>query len=180
MSGATGWDVYESPIGRLTVVAGPAGVRGVYFPRKGPGLDESARRPLAAARQLAEYFAGERREFEVEFDLGGTPLRKAVWARLREIPYGATISYGELAADLDPALFGGSEPHERSRMVGAAVGSTPTPIMIPCHRVIGADGSLTGYGGGLHRKRILLDLESRVAANLPPEPAWAREQLALL
>ena len=91
----------------------------------------------------------------------------AVWNRLRRIPYGATLSYGEIAEDLGEAVFPADlEPHERARAVGAEVGRTPVPIVVPCHRVIGADGSLTGYGGGLERKRALLDLESSQLALL--------------
>ena len=111
--------------------------------------------------QLDQYFAGERRRFELDVELDGTRFQTAVWERLREIPYGSTASYGEIADDLGEAAFpAGLEPHERARAVGAEVGRTPVPIVIPCHRVIGADGSLTGYGGGLERKRALLDLES--------------------
>jgi methylated-DNA-[protein]-cysteine S-methyltransferase len=110
--------------------------------------------------QLEEYFAGERRRFDVDLDLRGTPLQLLVWERLREIPYGSTVSYGELAGRVDATAFPvGLEPWERVRAVAAEVGRTPTPIVVPCHRVIGADGSLTGYGGGLERKRALLDLE---------------------
>jgi methylated-DNA-[protein]-cysteine S-methyltransferase len=179
---AAGWTVYESPIGPLTVVAGERGIRRVSFPGKSLYLDEAARRELpAASAQLEQYFAGQRRRFELDLDLEGTPLERAVWARLREIPYGATTTYGELAAGLDGSLFHRRLlPHERVRAAAAAIGRTPTPIVVPCHRVIGADGSLTGYGGGLQRKRALLDLEGRVAAGLPPEPAWEMRQLAMI
>ena len=113
------------------------------------------------SRQLDEYFAGTRRGFELEVELRGTPFQLAVWRRLREIPYGSTVSYGGIVDDLDEAVFpAGLEPHQRARAVGTEVGRTPVPIVVPCHRVIGADGSLTGYGGGLDRKRALLDLES--------------------
>ncbi|HEX8754043.1 MAG TPA: MGMT family protein, partial [Solirubrobacterales bacterium] len=100
---STAWTVYESPLGPLTVTAGPGGLTGIHFPGRAPRLAETARRPLPRVTdQLDEYFGGERRAFELELDLGGSPLERAVWARLREIPYGATVSYGELAADLDP------------------------------------------------------------------------------
>ncbi len=90
-----------------------------------------------------------------------------VWARLREIPYGTTVSYGQVAAAVDPAAFPPHlERHRWARAVGTEVGRTPVPIVIPCHRVLGADGSLTGYGGGLDRKRALLDLESSQLALL--------------
>jgi methylated-DNA-[protein]-cysteine S-methyltransferase len=111
--------------------------------------------------QLAAYFAGERREFDLRLDMGcGTPLEREVWRRLLEVPYGETISYGELAGRIDPELFDADvEPWRRARVVGAANGRNPISIVVPCHRVIGADGSLVGYGGGLERKRALLDLE---------------------
>ena len=127
--------------------------------------------------QLDAYFAGERKTFDLDLDLRGTPLQKLVWERLLEIPYGATTTYGNLAKRIDDSLYpDGVEPHERARLVGATVGRTPTPILVPCHRVIGADGSLTGYGGGLQRKQALLDLESGGAAEHAPEP----RQLAML
>jgi len=162
------WSAYESPIGRLTLVCSAAGaVRGIQFPG-GPGMAGAGARAMPhVAGQLDQYFAGERRTFELEVELTGTLLQTAVWGRLREIPYGSTIGYGELAEDLGEAPFPpGLEPHERARAVGAEVGRTPIPIIVPCHRVIGADGSLTGYGGGLERKRALLSLESRQLALL--------------
>ncbi len=172
------WTVYESPLGPLTVIAGSAGVRNVNFPGRQPRLAQSARRPLPeVADQLDAYFAGERKAFDLDLDLRGTPLQKCVWERLLEIPYGATTTYGNLAKRIDGSLYpGGVEPYERARLVGATVGRTPTPILVPCHRVIGSDGSLTGYGGGLQRKQALLDLESRGAAEKAPEPS----QLAML
>ena len=105
--------------------------------------------------------AGTRTSFDVPLDLHGTPLEQAVWRALLEIPYGETASYGEQAAKIDPDLFDADvEPWQRARVVGAANGRNPIAIVVPCHRVIGANGSLTGYGGGLERKRALLDLES--------------------
>jgi len=113
-----------------------------------------------AVGQLVEYFAGEREAFDLTLDLGGSPLQQLVWGCLRQIPYGSTISYGELAGQVEESAFPeGLEPYQRVRAAAAAVGQTPTPILVPCHRVIGADGSLTGYGGGLPRKRALLELE---------------------
>ena len=155
------WTIYESPLGPLTVVAGPGGVRNVHFPGGSPRVRENAQHPLPAVTdQLDGYFAAEREAFELDLDLRGSPLQKLVWEQLSEIPYGATTTYGELAARIDEAAFPpGLEPYKRVRLVGAAIGRTPTPILVPCHRVIGADGSLTGYGGGLQRKRALLDLE---------------------
>ena len=166
--------MYESPIGPLTLVANGEALHKLLFPRKGQRLSEEGRRPgaLADARQqLEQYFAGERREFELPLEPLGPPPLQRVWEELREIPYGTTVSYKELAERVGrPGEF---------REIGAAVGRTPLPILIPCHRVIGANGDLTGYGGGLHRKQALLDLEGRVAAGLDPEPAWAFRQLAL-
>ena len=169
------WTVYESPLGPLTLRGGPRGLTGLDFPGRGDARDEAAHDPEALAepmRQLEEYFAGRRQRFDLALDLRGTPFQRAVWARLLAIPYGATTTYGTLAAAL-------GRP-DRVRAVGAAVGRTPVPIVVPCHRVLGADGSLTGYGGGLHRKQALLDLERRGAAGHGPEPAWAFRQLALL
>lgn len=170
----TVWDVYESPLGSLTVAAGPRGLTGLSFPGRGGARDERARDRVAlapAVRQLDEFFAGDRRAFELALDLRGTPFQQRVWAALRRIPYGATLTYAELAQAVGrPDIV---------RAVAAAVGRTPVPIVVPCHRVIGAGGALTGYGGGLQRKAALLDLERRVAAGRAPEPAWAFRQLAL-
>ena len=157
----SGWTIYESPIGSLTVIAGPDGVRNVHFPGRPVRLDDGARvaMPIVEA-ELDRYFARELREFGVDLDLRGDPFQLRVWGLLREIPYGQTTSYGALAERIDQTLYPeGVEPHMRARTVGATVGRTPTPILVPCHRVIGADGSLTGYGGGLDRKRALLELE---------------------
>lgn len=178
----TNWTIYESPLGPLTAAAGPNGVQALYFPRRGPALDGSTRRQMPAlTAQLDEYFAGERRAFDLPLDLSGRPLQRAVWSRLLEIPYGSTTTYGELADSIDRSLFPDRlARYQRVRVAAAAVGATPTPILVPCHRVIGADGSLTGYGGGLQRKQALLDLEGRVAAGLTPEPAWEQCQLAML
>jgi methylated-DNA-[protein]-cysteine S-methyltransferase len=155
------WTTYESPIGPLTLVMGPNGLTDLSFPGRLRVPGEAAEDPLPEVTdQLDAYFAGERREFEIPIDLHGTPLEKEVWRKLLEIPYGETSSYGELAARIDPALFDPDvEPWRRARIVGAANGRNPVSIVVPCHRVIGADGSLTGYGGGLQRKQALLDLE---------------------
>jgi methylated-DNA-[protein]-cysteine S-methyltransferase len=162
------WNTYESPLGPLTVVLSAAGaLKAIRFPGDG-ALNEADRAPIAAvAGQLDQYFAGERQGFDLAIEISGTPLQMQVWGRLREIPYGSTVSYGQVAGDVDPAAFPGRlEPHEWARAVGTEVGRTPVPIVIPCHRVVGADGSLTGYGGGLDRKRALLDLESSQLALL--------------
>jgi methylated-DNA-[protein]-cysteine S-methyltransferase len=174
-----GWTICEGPVGPLTVVAGDAGIRGVWFEGQEPRPAAGERRAMPAVEaQLAEYFSGERRAFELDLDLRGEPLQLAVWEQLRGIPYGETSSYGELTKRVDPSLFPADlEPYKRIRLAAATIGRTPTPIIVPCHRVIGADGSLTGYGGGLERKRTLLDLERRVAG--PPTTEQA-DQLALL
>ena len=107
-------------------------------------------------RQLDGYFAGKRTAFDLAFQPEGSPFQLAVWRALLDIPYGETVSYGEIARRI-------GEPVSASRAVGAANGDNPIPIIIPCHRVIGADGSLTGFGGGLPVKTFLLELEDRVA-----------------
>lgn len=165
MSNLPGWTICESPIGPLTVVAGTDGVSNIYFAGIAPPLPEGARRPLPdVVDQLAAYFAGERQAFELDLDLRGTPFQREVWRRLLEIPYGATSTYGQIAAGVGESLYDpGLEPYERPRVVGAAIGRNPVPVVVPCHRVIGADGSLTGYYGGLERKKTLLDLEGGVA-----------------
>jgi methylated-DNA-[protein]-cysteine S-methyltransferase len=182
MSSGETWTIYESPLGPLTVVAGTLGIRSVCFPGRSPRLREEARRPLAeVVDQLDAYFAGERESFELALDLRGAPLQKLIWAELREIPYGETTSYGELAGRIDEGAYpDGLEPYKRVRLAASAIGKTPTPIVVPCHRVIGADGSLTGYGGGLERKQALLDLESGGASGRPPEPSWENRQLPML
>ncbi|MFQ5668685.1 MAG: methylated-DNA--[protein]-cysteine S-methyltransferase [Candidatus Binatia bacterium] len=110
----------------------------------------------AALTQLREYFAGRRRAFDVPLDPAGTPFQQRVWQMIAAIPYGQTVSYGEIARDLGN--------RQVTRAVGAAVGANPIPIIIPCHRVIGADGSLTGYGGGLRMKAWLLRHEGVLLA----------------
>jgi methylated-DNA-[protein]-cysteine S-methyltransferase len=152
------WTVHESPLGPLTLLAGPSGLTGLRFPgaHRPPAGGHRPEGFRAAIEQLEQYFAGERETFELELDLQGTEFQLRVWERLRRIPYGTTVTYGALAAEI-------GRP-ERSRAVGAAVGRTPIPIVVPCHRVVGSDGALTGYGGGLPRKRALLDLEARQLA----------------
>jgi methylated-DNA-[protein]-cysteine S-methyltransferase len=172
---ALAWTVMESPLGPLTLVGDHDRLRALYFPGRSGPLDEAMRDhgPFAdAVTQLEEYFAGERRQFDLSLVLEGTPFQRRVWAALQAIPYGDTRSYGALAAEIGRL--------DRVRAVGAAVGRTPVPIIVPCHRVIGADGSLTGYGGGLQRKQALLELESGVRGGSAPSPVWAGRQLSLL
>jgi methylated-DNA-[protein]-cysteine S-methyltransferase len=176
------WTIYESPIGPLTLVAGPNGLTDLRFPGRTRLPAGATRRPLPeVVDQLVAYFAGELRAFELTLDPRGTPLQRAVWRQLLEIPYGTTTSYGGLAARIDESLYDPAiEPWQRARVVGATNGRNPISIIVPCHRVIGADGSLTGYGGGLPRKRALLDLERRVLGDETPEPDHPESQLTML
>jgi methylated-DNA-[protein]-cysteine S-methyltransferase len=165
MSTCPGWTIYESPIGPLTVVAGPEGITHIHFPGTCPPLAEAARQSLPeVVGQLDGYFAGGRQTFELDLDLRGTEFQREVWRQLLEIPYGMTTTYGQIAERVDESLYdAGLEPYERPRVVGTAIGRNSVPVVVPCHRVIGADGSLTGYYGGLERKKTLLDLEGGVA-----------------
>lgn len=150
--------IYESPIGPLTLVGGPRGLRRLLFGGQAGRRHEDGHDALAltdAVGQLEEYFAGRRRRFELELDLPGTPFQLSVWAQLAAIPYGETQAYGELARAI-------GRP-DRARAVGGAVARTPVPIIVPCHRAVGAHGELTGYLGGLPLKRTLLDLEAAVS-----------------
>jgi methylated-DNA-[protein]-cysteine S-methyltransferase len=172
--------VYESPIGPLTLVGDERGVRALHFPGSGPVLDASRARPqlfAPAVAQLTAYFAGERRGFELALELAGTPFQRGVWNALRAIPYGATTTYGGLARELGPRL---GISTVKPRAVGAAVARTPIPVVIPCHRVLGTDGSLTGYRGGLRRKRALLDFEAAGGDRSALQVSWAQRQLELL
>jgi methylated-DNA-[protein]-cysteine S-methyltransferase len=146
---------FKSPIGRLLLTTDGTALTGLYMEisRKYPStegwVEDGTVAPLAeAARQLAEYFAGARREFDLPLRLQGTAFQQRVWRELTEIPYGETWSYGQLAKRINKP--------SASRAVGLANGRNPISILVPCHRVIGADGSLTGYGGGLERKQWLL------------------------
>jgi len=141
-----------TPIGRLGLVGSDAGLAQVRW--SATGLDETERCTVldAAAEQLEAYFAGELVEFDLPLDVHGTDFQRQCWLALATIPYGQTVSYGEQARRL------GLGP-DAARAVGAANGQNPLPIVLPCHRVIGADGSLTGFGGGLHVKRFLLEHE---------------------
>jgi len=173
------WTTYDSPLGPLTLIGGAAGLRSVSFPGRASAPDAGEHDPAAlgdAVRQLDEYFAGERKTFSLELDLAGTEFQQRLWRALQDVGYGRTTTYGNLARELDVS---GSGSISGARKVGWAVGSTPTPIVVPCHRVIGADGSLTGYGGGLQRKQALLDFEA--AGGVPDALRRSRpEQLVLL
>ena len=148
----------DSPIGELLLLGEGNTLHGLYM--------QAGRHPVAVRpnwtrdddafpevrRQLAEYFAGTRTDFDLDLHMDGTAFQRTVWHALTEIPYGETISYGELARRI-------GRP-DRARAVGTANGQNPIAVIVPCHRVIGADGKLVGYGGGLENKRLLLDLEA--------------------
>lgn len=153
------WTVIDSPIGELRLVAHDGAVTAVEFAPllAVPGRPRGARDdddPLLreAAAQLAAYFSGSRTDFELPLAPVGSDFQRLVWQELRSIGFGLTASYGQVAARL-------GRTNAASRAVGLANGRNPIPVLIPCHRVIGADGTLTGYAGGLERKRLLLDLE---------------------
>jgi methylated-DNA-[protein]-cysteine S-methyltransferase len=159
--------VLDSPTGPLTLVATDGKLSGVYMKvhRHRPPMEtfgafvpDLTTAPFAQiAEQLAAYFSGELTDFELPLHMGGTPFQNIVWAALREIPYGETVTYGELAGVI-------GKP-SASRAVGLANGRNPVSIIVPCHRVVGANGGLTGYGGGLEHKRFLLDHERGHAAS---------------
>jgi methylated-DNA-[protein]-cysteine S-methyltransferase len=167
-----------SPVGPLTLIAAAGRLTGLHMEVQRHPLDpaaygaagDPAAEPFAAAaRQLDAYFAGQLQAFDLPLDLAGTPFQQRVWAELQRIPFGETATYGELAAAL-------GKP-SASRAVGLANGRNPVSIVVPCHRVIGSDGSLTGYGGGIDRKRFLLALERGGApaqAELPGLGGWSR------
>ena len=157
---------WTSPLGPMVLAATPRGLAGAWFEGQRHEHDHSAwpaapDHPTlrAAAAQLAEYFAGQRQHFDLPLDMsGGTAFQQAVWRALTQIAPGSTTRYGALAAQLgQPTAV---------RAVGAAVGRNPVSVIVPCHRVLGADGSLTGYAGGLPRKQALLALEGAVSARL--------------
>jgi methylated-DNA-[protein]-cysteine S-methyltransferase len=157
----------ESPVGKLKLVATANALVAVLWRQERPNrvkLDTpklDPRRPilLEAERQLTEYFAGKRTHFELPLQACGTEFQKKVWRALREIPFGQTRSYRDLAGVV------GS--FNAPRAVGAAIGKNPLSIIVPCHRVVGADGSLTGFAGGLEMKAKLLALEARAAVRRP-------------
>ena len=159
---STAYTTVDSPIGELMLTGDEHGLSGLYMQRQlyGPERDPAWRRdpaPFAdAAAQLEEYFAGERTEFDLPLAARGTPFQQRVWSLLREIPFGETTTYGALAQALgNPRTV---------RAVGLANGRNPISVIVPCHRVIGADGSLVGFGGGIERKRALLAHEAEVRA----------------
>jgi methylated-DNA-[protein]-cysteine S-methyltransferase len=150
----------KSPVGKLKLVGDDQGLMAILWENE--RLDRVSTGPLAEApdhpvlreaeRQINEYFAGKRKTFSLAFDLAGTKFQKAVWQALRTIPFGETRTYSEIARRVGRS--------RAVRAVGAANGRNPIPIVVPCHRVIGANGTLTGFAGGLETKAILLRLES--------------------
>ena len=157
---------FASPVGQLTLVADAGQLTGLYFPHHWYQPDPATFGTRSdtefgeARRQLAEYFAGERDRFDLPVDARGDEFQHRVWDLVSRIPYGQTTTYGDLARDLGSGVL--------AKDVGAAVGRNPLCIVVPCHRVVGKNGALTGYAGGLGRKRFLLNLEE------PPERRLSR------
>jgi methylated-DNA-[protein]-cysteine S-methyltransferase len=169
---------HSTPVGILTLIASDQGLRAILWPKLSPARAGIQPRPhrnpdqpilKQTAAQLDEYFAGSRTAFDVPLDLQGTRFQLAAWRSLAEIPFGATTSYGRQAASLGIPTA--------ARALGAANGANPVCIVLPCHRVIGADGSLTGFGGGLPTKQWLLDHEARVlASSIVSTAEWQHQQ----
>jgi methylated-DNA-[protein]-cysteine S-methyltransferase len=152
------YTTFDSPIGELLLSGDGHALHGLYM-QEGrtaaaiqPDWQEDDEAFADARGQLDEYFYGRRTDFDLQLALEGSSFQRRVWRALQDIPYGETISYGEQARRLGPPAT--------PRNVGATNGRNPISIIVPCHRVVGSDGSLTGYGGGLERKRLLLDLEA--------------------
>ena len=156
-------------LGMVTVVREGAALTGLYFPRHWPRPDRTTFGPRTdegfedVTRQLGEYLDGDRRLFELPVKIEGTDFDRRVWGLVADVPYGETTTYGDLARGLGP----GTDPRD----VGAAIGRNPLCIVIPCHRVIGSTGKLTGYAGGLGRKRTLLEIEHARALQAGHAPA---------
>jgi len=158
------YKIMKSPVGKLTLVASDRGLAAVLWEnddpkrvRLSPLTERKEHRVLLAAeRQLSEYFAGKRKNFSLKFDCVGTEFQKEVWQALATIPFGETRSYGEIARQI--------KRPKAVRAVGAANGKNPISIIVPCHRVIGSNGKLTGFAGGLKTKAFLLKLESETTS----------------
>jgi len=169
---------HQTPVGDLTLIASDQGLRAILWPKESARRAGIAERPRRGpdhrilkqtAAQLDEYFAGTRRSFDIPLDLEGTPFQVAAWRALASIPFGGTTSYGQQAAALGIPTA--------ARALGAANRANPVCIVLPCHRVIGADGSLTGFAGGLPTKQWLLDHEARVLmATFVATPQWERRE----
>lgn len=166
--------IVDTPVGAVTIVSGAAGIQGLYYAEHRPAPDETRFGDRAdavdglladAAAQLHAYFAGDRTAFDLPLDAVGTPFQLRVWQALREIPYGETRTYGWIAERIgQPTAV---------RAVGLANSRNPISIVVPCHRVVGATGTLTGYAGGLVCKRTLLDLESGALLDLAARESGA-------
>jgi methylated-DNA-[protein]-cysteine S-methyltransferase len=153
------WAEIDSPIGRVAIRVNPAGaVKEIIFRHAPEGFRQDPKLTDPAVSQLNEYFEGSRREFDLDLAPEGTEFQRQVWKELTKIPYAQTTSYGELARRLDRP--------DAARAVGAANGQNPISIVIPCHRVIGSAGQLTGYAGGLDTKQRLLNLETGAQTSL--------------
>jgi methylated-DNA-[protein]-cysteine S-methyltransferase len=156
--------IVDSPIGELTLVADEGTLTGLYFRHHwyrpdAAALGSRSDEEFGEARtQLAEYFAGDRDHFDLPVDARGDEFQRRVWERVARIPYGQTATYGDLARELGEQVL--------AKDVGAAVGRNPLCVIVPCHRVVGKNGNLTGYAGGLARKRFLLDLEEPASGRL--------------
>jgi methylated-DNA-[protein]-cysteine S-methyltransferase len=170
------YSFFDSPVGRLHLHSDGTALTGVYMDglQDGPALPADARPDDEAApfpeakRQLSAYFAGQQRSFDLPLAMAGTEFQRMVWAELQRIPFGATISYGELARRL-------GNPNG-SRAVGLANGRNPIAIIVPCHRVIGSGGQLVGYSGGLARKQALLAFEASVWSEAPQQLSFLTDQ----
>jgi methylated-DNA-[protein]-cysteine S-methyltransferase len=181
---ASTWTEFTSPLGTFTLAGERSTLQRLYFPSEaGTAARELAERDRDAAAfagaraQLEQYFAGERRSFELELEPHGSELQRRVWAALQRIAYGETTTYGAIASELGVT---GSAHEPPARIVGAAIARTPIPIVIPCHRVVAADGALRGYRGGLEIKRALLDFEASDGEPTALAEGWERDQLSLL
>ena len=181
---AKAWTTFTSPLGTFTLAGERSTLQRIYFPSEaGTAARELAERDRDATAfaggraQLEQYFAGERRSFELELEPHGSELQRRVWDALQRIPYGETTSYGALASELGVT---GTAHDPPARIVGAAIARTPIPIVIPCHRVLAADGALRGYRGGLEVKRALLDFEASGGVCEALADGWERDQLSLL
>jgi methylated-DNA-[protein]-cysteine S-methyltransferase len=178
------WTKFTSPLGTFTLAGERNALQRLYFPSEA----DTAARELAerdhdatafadARAQLVQYFAGERRVFELALEPHGSELQRRVWDALQRIAYGETTTYGAIAHELGVT---GTAHDPPARIVGAAIARTPIPIVIPCHRVVAADGALRGYRGGLEVKRALLDFEASGGVRAALADGWERDQLSLL
>jgi methylated-DNA-[protein]-cysteine S-methyltransferase len=164
--------IMDSPLGPLTLVGADGALSGLYMDRQRyrPAEEIFGDRDdglfAEAVSQLEEYFAGRLTAFDLPLRLAGTPFQRQVWDALRNVPYGQTVTYGQIADRL-------GRPRTAARAVGLANGHNPVSIIVPCHRVIGSTGGLTGYGGGLDRKRRLLEFERSVSSGHDGALAWS-------